>query len=70
MKSGKKVKAKMSPDIGTSSGGLLGKELKTEITPSNGYAVGTKNIPALFWKQTSLPSGKRAIVENKENGNE
>ncbi len=60
----------MKADIGTLSGGLYECESGTVIMPINGYGVGKKNIPALFWNRMLLTNGKKVIEERKANGNE
>lgn len=57
-------------DTNVLSGGLSGCESKTATTPTNGYKVGTKNIPALFWKKMSSTNGQKETEGKKKNGND
>lgn len=52
------------------SGGSSECVLETETMPTNGYKVGTKNIPALFWNPMLSINGKKETKERKENGND
>lgn len=70
LKNGKKVKVTIKADTSTLSVGLSECVSKTEIMPTSGYRVGTKNIPALFWNPMLSTSGKREIRGRKENGND
>ena len=58
-KNGKKVKVTMKADTSTLSVGLSECVSKTEIMPTSGYKVGTKNIPALFWNPMLSTNGKK-----------
>jgi hypothetical protein len=69
-KTGKKGKAMTKAGIGTLSGGSFKCEYKIEIRRGTGFAVGTKNIPALFWSPMSSVNGKKVTVEEKQNGND
>lgn len=60
----------MKADIGTLSGGLYECEPRTVIMPINGYGVGKKNIPALFWNRMLLTNGKKVTAVKTGSGND
>lgn len=70
LKAGKKAKVKTSTDIDALSGGSSECESKTETTVTTGFAVGTKNIPALFWNPMLSISGKKGTRVKKGSGND
>jgi hypothetical protein len=69
-KSGKRARAKMNTDIGVLSGGSSECGLPTGTMPTGGFAVGTKNIPALFWNPMLSINGKKAIKAKRGSGND
>ena len=70
MANGKRVKAKTSTGTGALSGGLSECVPPTGTTPMSGYAVGTKNIPALFWNPMLSTRGKKEIKGQKGIGDD
>lgn len=58
-KIGKKGKAMIKTGTAALSVGLSECDSQTETKLTDGYKVGTKSIPALFWKKMSPINGKK-----------
>lgn len=54
-------------DIGILSVGSSNYDSKTEPKRINGYKVGMKSIPALFWKEMSPANGQKETKEKAGN---
>ena len=70
LKAGKKAKAKTSTVTDVLSEGSSECDLKTETIVTTGFAVGTKNIPALFWNPMLSINGKKGTKGKKGSGND